>query len=165
MDNQETKQDKKKTYTEAQKKATKKYRETNKSKVNEQRKKYYHDRVKNDPEFVEYKRQKAREYYQRKKQEKSPSPTTVSDVKEESKELPIDVIEQLVMKPEEIKEEIKEDKPKAKKQRKAKEPKPEPVPEPEPEPIPEPKPEPIPEPSQPPVKVEPIAVRKNRSKK
>jgi hypothetical protein len=131
--------------------------------VNEQRKKYYHDRVKNDPEFVEYKRQKAREYYQRKKQEKSPSPTTVSDVKEESTELPIDVIEQLVMKPEEVKEEINEDKPKAKRQRKAKEPKPEPVPEPEP--IPEPKPEPIPAPSQPSVKVEPIAVRKNRNKK
>ena len=162
MDNQE----KKKTYTEAQKKATKKYRETNKSKVNEQRKKYYHDRVKNDPDFVEYKRQKAREYYQRKKQEKSPSPTTVT---EESKELPIDVIEQLIMKPEEVKEEVKvevkEEKPKAKRQRKAKEPKPEPLPEPIPEPIPEPKPEPKPEQIKPLAKVEPIAVRKNRSKK
>ena len=55
-------------YTEAQKRATQKYRSNNKDKVNEQRKKYYQQRKENDPEFLEYKRAKAREYYQRKKQ-------------------------------------------------------------------------------------------------
>lgn len=56
------------SYTEAQKRATQKYRSNNKDKVNEQRKKYYQQRKENDPEFLEYKRAKAREYYQRKKQ-------------------------------------------------------------------------------------------------
>lgn len=55
------------SYTEAQKKATKKYRENNKEKVNEQRKKYYLNRKEKDPNFLEYKRTKAREYYQKKK--------------------------------------------------------------------------------------------------
>lgn len=55
------------SYTEAQKKATKKYRENNKEKVNIQRKKYYQNRKDKDPTFLEYKRTKAREYYQKKK--------------------------------------------------------------------------------------------------
>lgn len=59
------------SYTEAQKRATQKYRSNNKDKVNEQRKKYYQQRKENDPEFLEYKRAKAREYYQRKKQSSS----------------------------------------------------------------------------------------------
>jgi hypothetical protein len=72
MSDQENNQDnnniKYSSYTEAQKRATQKYRSNNKDKVNEQRKKYYQQRKENDPEFLEYKRAKAREYYQRKKQ-------------------------------------------------------------------------------------------------
>ena len=56
-----------KKISEAQRKATKKYRENNKEKVNNQRKEYYKNRIASDPEFVEYKRQKAKEYYHRKK--------------------------------------------------------------------------------------------------
>jgi hypothetical protein len=55
------------SYTEAQKRATHKYRVANKDKVNERRKLYYQQRKSKDPEFLEYKRKKAREYYQRKK--------------------------------------------------------------------------------------------------
>lgn len=57
------------SYTPAQKRATQKYRVNNKDKVNEQRKKYYETRKENDPEFLAYKRQKAKEYYLRKKGE------------------------------------------------------------------------------------------------
>lgn len=57
----------KKKYTEAQKRATKKYRENNKEKVNAQRKLYYNQRKEKDPNFLEYKRIKAKEYYQKKK--------------------------------------------------------------------------------------------------
>lgn len=56
------------TYTEAQKRATKKYRDNNKEKVNEQRKKYYINRKTKDPNFLLYKRNKAKEYYQKKKE-------------------------------------------------------------------------------------------------
>ena len=56
------------SYTDAQKRATQKYRSNNKDKVNEQRKKYYQQRKESDPNFLEYKRAKAREYYQKKKQ-------------------------------------------------------------------------------------------------
>jgi hypothetical protein len=56
------------SYTEAQKRATQKYRANNKDKVNEQRKKYYQYRKDSDPNFLQYKRAKAREYYQKKKQ-------------------------------------------------------------------------------------------------
>lgn len=55
------------SYTPAQKKATKKYRENNKEKVNLQRKKYYLERKERDPNFLLYKRKKAKEYYQKKK--------------------------------------------------------------------------------------------------
>lgn len=55
------------TYSDAQKRANKKYRENNKDKVNEQRKKYYLKRKESDPKFLEYKRLKAKEYYQKKK--------------------------------------------------------------------------------------------------
>jgi hypothetical protein len=58
------------SYTEAQKKATTKYRNANKEKINEMRKAYYLKRKENDKEFIEYKRKKAREYYHKKKQEK-----------------------------------------------------------------------------------------------
>jgi hypothetical protein len=55
------------SYTEAQKRATAKYREANKEKVNAQRKKYYESRKEKDPEFLQYKRDKAKEYYLKKK--------------------------------------------------------------------------------------------------
>jgi|694.fasta_scaffold110977_5 hypothetical protein len=55
------------SYTEAQKRATEKYRHNNKDKVNEQRKKYYQTRKEKDPQFLEYKRMKSREYYLKKK--------------------------------------------------------------------------------------------------
>lgn len=67
-ENKENQEVKYSSYTEAQKKATKKYRENNKEKVNEQRKKYYQNRKEKDPHFLEYKRTKAREYYQKKKE-------------------------------------------------------------------------------------------------
>lgn len=90
---------KKKTkYTEAQKRATLKYRENNRDKVNKQRKIYYENRKKNDPSFLEYKRAKAREYYQKKKVPKN-------DEKVENTELPI------TNKDEEIKPLIDEFKP------------------------------------------------------
>lgn len=55
------------SYTEAQKRATEKYRQENREKINEQRKIYYQTRKENDPEFLKYKREKAREYYLKKK--------------------------------------------------------------------------------------------------
>jgi len=58
------------SYTPAQKRATQKYRQNNKEKVNEQRKKYYQERKEKDPDFLKYKREKAKEYYQRKKNNK-----------------------------------------------------------------------------------------------
>ena len=69
------------SYTEAQKRATKKYREQNKEKVNAQRKKYYDERKANDPNFLLYKREKAKEYYNKNKVEK-----TDIDVCEEKKD-------------------------------------------------------------------------------
>ena len=59
------------SYTEAQKRASKKYREKNKEKVLEQRKKYYEERKEKDAEFLEKKRAKAREYYLKKKEAKA----------------------------------------------------------------------------------------------
>ena len=53
--------------TPAQKKATQKYRESNKDTINEKRKEYYKNKKENDPDFIEQKRAKAREYYHRKK--------------------------------------------------------------------------------------------------
>ena len=63
------------SYTEAQKRATKKYRENNKEKVNERRKLYYQQRKEKDPAFLEYKRTKAREYYHRKREASKAKPT------------------------------------------------------------------------------------------
>jgi hypothetical protein len=58
------------SYTPAQKKASQQYRLNNKDKINIQRKKYYQNRKLNDPTFLEYKRIKAREYYEKKKLDK-----------------------------------------------------------------------------------------------
>ena len=89
------------SYTESQKKATLKYREKNKDKVNEQRKVYYQQRKESDPNFLEYKRAKSREYYQRKKALKNNSDEEVELVK-------IDIVEPQP-EPEILSEEHKED--------------------------------------------------------
>lgn len=48
-----------------------KYRMANREKINEQRKKYYQTRKEADPKFLEYKRMKSKEYYERKKAKKA----------------------------------------------------------------------------------------------
>jgi hypothetical protein len=48
-----------------------KYRIANREKINEQRKKYYQTRKEADPKFLEYKRMKSKEYYERKKMKKA----------------------------------------------------------------------------------------------
>jgi len=58
-------------YSDAQKKASIKYKEKNKDKINEIRKAYYKKRSENDLNFVEHKRAKAREYYQKRKEQKN----------------------------------------------------------------------------------------------
>lgn len=70
------------SYTPAQKRATQKYRVNNKDKVNEQRKKYYQARKEKDPNFLEYKRTKAKEYYQKKKLSKAVSVVEITPVVE-----------------------------------------------------------------------------------
>jgi len=83
------------SYTPAQKKATQKYRSNNKEKVNAQRKQYYLTRKEKDPDFLDYKRSKAREYYLKKKEERlvklspfletpvDPTPEPIVEPKEE----------------------------------------------------------------------------------
>jgi hypothetical protein len=51
--------------------ANQKYRIANREKINEQRKKYYQVRKEADPKFLEYKRMKSKEYYDRKKEKKA----------------------------------------------------------------------------------------------
>ena len=85
------------SYTPAQKRATQKYRINNKDKVNEQRKKYYLSRKEKDPNFLEYKRMKAKEYYQKKKLSK------IDEIKSEP--IVVSVVEKLP-EPEPIIEEI-----------------------------------------------------------
>ena len=94
------------SYTDAQKKATKKYRSNNRDKVNEQRKKYYIERKLNDPTFLEYKRTKAKEYYIRKKVIKDSEIDKKDEIIEEVK--PSEVIEDKVIEPivEEVKQEV-----------------------------------------------------------
>jgi hypothetical protein len=68
------------SYTPAQKRASQLYRQKNKDKINEQRKKYYQMRKSKDPQFLEYKRMKAKEYYEKKKLDKVVIPEAKSDV-------------------------------------------------------------------------------------
>ena len=78
--NEETKTEiKYSSYTQAQKKASKLYRQNNKEKINAQRKKYYQQRKDNDPTFLEYKRIKAKEYYEKKKLDKVVTPETTPE--------------------------------------------------------------------------------------
>jgi hypothetical protein len=65
------------SYTPAQKKASQLYRQNNKEKINIQRKRYYQKRKENDPTFLEYKRVKAREYYEKKKLDKVVKPEVI----------------------------------------------------------------------------------------
>ena len=79
------------SYTDAQKRATEKYRQENREKINEQRKKYYQTRKETDPEFLKYKREKAREYYLKKKglnKEDTEEPKLVEEIV--AVELPIE---------------------------------------------------------------------------
>jgi len=69
------------SYTAAQKKASQLYRLKNKEKINEQRKKYYLTRKESDPKFLEYKRTKAKEYYEKKKLDKVVKSDISPDVK------------------------------------------------------------------------------------
>lgn len=137
-------------YTEAQKRATQKYRENNKDKVNEQRKKYYQERKDVDPHFLEYKRIKAKEYYRRKKEalEKITAELEQLDL---SQDCDPEITEEDLITPgikiqEDIAAEVIE-KPKRGRKKKTTDKIPEPQPEPEPEPEPEPDPEPEPEPA------------------
>lgn len=102
------------SYTPAQKKAVLKYREQNRDKINEQRKQYYSKRM-SDPTFLEYKRAKAREYYERKKLKKLDEvKEEVKEVKEEVPEVkedvkPVKVKKERKPKLEEVKEEVNEE--------------------------------------------------------
>jgi len=59
------------SYTDSQKKAIQKYRLKNKDKINELHKKYYETMKEIDPTFLEKKRERAKEYYKRKKEQKN----------------------------------------------------------------------------------------------
>ena len=89
------------SYTPAQKKASQLYRLNNKEKINEQRKKYYQTKKLNDPAFLEYKRIKAREYYEKKKLDKVVKseviPEVILEVKEEVElEKPVEQVPELL---------------------------------------------------------------------
>jgi len=85
------------SYTPAQKRASQLYRQKNKDKINEQRKKYYQTRKATDPKFLEYKRLKAKEYYEKKKLNKviSPLPEVNTEMKEPEIEQP-KLVEQII---------------------------------------------------------------------
>ena len=57
-----------------------KYRIANREKINLQRKKYYQTRKEADPKFLEYKRMKSKEYYERKKMKKAEAVSPESQV-------------------------------------------------------------------------------------
>ena len=57
-------------YMESMRKANKKYAETHKETINANRRKYYKEKLANDDEFKEKKRQYAKALYHKKKQEK-----------------------------------------------------------------------------------------------
>jgi hypothetical protein len=95
-----------KTPSETRKKASDKYRENNKEKVNEQRKEYYNKKKGEDPDFLEKKREKAREYYKKRKekqQQQSEIKEVVDNVEEEDIEIevktPIHIMEEPEVKP------------------------------------------------------------------
>jgi hypothetical protein len=73
--------------TPAQRNANKKYRENNKERVNEQRRVYYQKKKEQDPTFLEVKRSKAREYYNKKKLDETCEVKTekVEDIEKDTK--------------------------------------------------------------------------------
>lgn len=73
--------------TPAQRNANKKYRENNKERVNEQRRVYYQKKKDVDPTFLEIKRSKAREYYNKKKLDETTETKTeeIEHTEEDSK--------------------------------------------------------------------------------
>jgi putative sterol carrier protein len=56
-----------KSYSQAQKKANLKYKANNKEKCNQLAKKYY-DKKKDDPEYIQKKRESAKKYYLKRKE-------------------------------------------------------------------------------------------------
>ena len=100
------------SYTPAQKKASQLYRQKNKEKINEQRKKYYQTRKASDPSFLEYKRKKAKEYYEKNKLDKVVKTEVITDVEMQDvkvQENPVMVIEEVKV-IDQPKEEVKLDK-------------------------------------------------------
>jgi hypothetical protein len=61
-------------YMESIKKANRKYIETHKEIVNERQRNYYHTKLATNAEFVQKKREKAKAYYLKKKQENPENP-------------------------------------------------------------------------------------------
>lgn len=55
------------SYTPAQKKAIKKYREENREKINQLHKDYYYKQKETNPDFLQKKRDQAKQYYLKKK--------------------------------------------------------------------------------------------------
>jgi hypothetical protein len=109
---EEVKQDiKYSSYTPAQKKASQLYRQNNKEKINEQRKRYYQSKKESDPKFLEYKRIKAREYYEKKKLDKVVKPDVVPIVETKEPDLiemtPPDIVKEAAHVPLPVDEVIK----------------------------------------------------------
>lgn len=63
-----------KRYMENIKKANRKYIESHKELVNEKQRNYYHTKLSTNIDFVQMKREKAKAYYLRKKQQKIVNP-------------------------------------------------------------------------------------------
>lgn len=91
---------KKSTYSEAQKRAIKKYMDNNREKINAQRREYYKTKKDNDPNYVKYKRDKAKEFYNKKK--------LVNVIKETVEDIKDDIKEEIKETIEDIKEDIKD---------------------------------------------------------
>lgn len=100
----ETQEVKYSSYTQAQKKASQLYRLKNKDKINEQRKKYYLSRKELDPKFLEYKRMKAKEYYEKKKLDKVVIPDVEMKDASTQVEVPDVIMNEPVLVPEMVQE-------------------------------------------------------------
>jgi hypothetical protein len=100
----ETQEVKYSSYTPAQKKASQLYRLKNKDKINEQRKKYYLSRKELDPKFLEYKRMKAKEYYEKKKLDKVVNPDVEMKEASTQVEVPDVIMNEPVLVPEMVQE-------------------------------------------------------------
>lgn len=113
------------SYTPAQKKASQLYRQNNKEKINAQRKRYYQKRKESDPTFLEYKRIKAREYYEKKKLDKVVKPEAEPEETKIEEPIMVEPVKPVEVLPELLKEAIatplsEEPKKKSKKSNKSK---------------------------------------------